>query len=209
MDTPSVVFYEHSFDDSIIQSLSKNVLNLGNECRALAEENKRLKSLCDNLGMGGKHTITEIEAENARLKAEVERLSKPAIIGGYNISQYIRMANSETLEFDNGDIFANMTLPERIKYIVESHASLKAEVERLRITEQNQTDRVISLEDCIQVLKQDRDGLLYEESEQVKHLKAEVERLTKAGDAMAKLLSCCGNPQSEVRGWNAAKEGKQ
>jgi uncharacterized small protein (DUF1192 family) len=39
-------------------------------------------------------------------------------------------------------------------------------------------------------------------------LKAEVERLTKAGDAMAKLLSCCGNPQSEVRGWNAAKEGK-
>lgn len=66
------------------------------------------------------------------LKAEVERLSKPAVIGGYNISQYIRMANSETLEFDNGDIFAEMTLPERIKYIVESHARLKAEVERLR-----------------------------------------------------------------------------
>jgi len=67
----------------------------------------------------------------ARLKAEVERLSKPAIIGGYNISEYIRMANSETLEFDNGDIFADMTLPERIKYIVESHARLKAQVERL------------------------------------------------------------------------------
>ena len=69
--------------------------------------------------------------ENARLKAEVERLSQPAVIGGYNLSQYIRMANSETLEFDNGDIFADMTLPERIKYIVESHARLKAEVERL------------------------------------------------------------------------------
>ena len=68
----------------------------------------------------------------ARLKAEVERLSQPAVIGGYNLSQYIRMANSETLEFDNGDIFADMTLPERIKYIVESHASLKAEVERLK-----------------------------------------------------------------------------
>jgi hypothetical protein len=40
-------------------------------------------------------------------------------------------------------------------------------------------------------------------------LQAKVERLTKAGDAMAKLLSCCGNPQSEVREWNAAKEGKQ
>jgi len=36
-------------------------------------------------------------------------------------------------------------------------------------------------------------------------LKVEVERLSKAGDAMAKLLSCCGNPQSEVRGWHAAK----
>jgi hypothetical protein len=39
-------------------------------------------------------------------------------------------------------------------------------------------------------------------------LKAKVNRLTKAGDMMAKLLSCCGNPQSEVRDWNAAKEGK-
>ena len=65
------------------------------------------------------------------LKAQVESLKKPAIIGGYNLSEYIRMANSETLEFDNGDNFADMTLPERIKYIVESHASLKAEVERL------------------------------------------------------------------------------
>jgi predicted RNase H-like nuclease (RuvC/YqgF family) len=71
--------------------------------------------------------------EYARLKAEVEMHSKPAIIGGYNISQYIRMANSETLEFDNGDMFADMTLPERIKYIVASHARLKAEVERLTL----------------------------------------------------------------------------
>ena len=76
-----------------------------------------------------------IIAENARLKAEVESMKKPAVIGGYNISEYIRMANSETLEFDNGDMFADMTLPERIKYIVESHARLKAEVERL--TKQN------------------------------------------------------------------------
>jgi len=44
MNTPTIVFYEHHFDDSLIQSLSKNVLNLGNECRALAEENARLKA---------------------------------------------------------------------------------------------------------------------------------------------------------------------
>lgn len=44
METPSLIFYEHNFDDSIIKSLSKNVLNLGNECRALAQENARLKA---------------------------------------------------------------------------------------------------------------------------------------------------------------------
>jgi len=54
---------------------------------------------------------------------------------------------------------------------------LQAQVEQMLITEKYQIERVISLEDCIQVLKQDRDGLLYEESEQVKRLKAEVERL--------------------------------
>ena len=76
-----------------------------------------------------------LHSDYAKLKAEVESLKKPAVIGGYNISEYIRMANSETLEFDTGDLFADMTLPERIKYIVESHARLKAEVERL--TEDN------------------------------------------------------------------------
>jgi cell division protein FtsB len=110
-----------------------------------------------------KKQLVEAEAENARLKAEVERLSQPAIIGGYNLSQYIRMANSETLEFDNGDIFADMTLPERIKYIVESHARLKAEVERL----------------------------------------------TKAGDELEKRYFEYATPDDAVKEWNAAKEGKQ
>ncbi len=69
--------------DSINQGLAANVLRLGNECRdlgisnaVLRDENARLKSLCDNLGMGGKHTITAIDAENASLKAQVERLTK-------------------------------------------------------------------------------------------------------------------------------------
>jgi predicted RNase H-like nuclease (RuvC/YqgF family) len=67
-----------------------------------------------------------------KLKAEIEALKKPAVIGGYNISEYIRMANSETLEFDRGDMFADMTLPERIKYIVESHEKLRSEIESLK-----------------------------------------------------------------------------
>ena len=98
MNPPTIVFYEHSFDDSLIQSLSKNVLNLGNECRALSEENarlkadvERLKSLCDNLGMGGKHTITAIMEENARLKAEVERLRASSFVTAVPVEQYERL----------------------------------------------------------------------------------------------------------------------
>lgn len=61
METPSVVFYEHSFDDTVIQSLSKNVLNLGNECRALSDENKRLKEEIEMLK--GRVNYWKIEAE--------------------------------------------------------------------------------------------------------------------------------------------------
>ena len=49
MDTPSIIFYEHDFDDSLKTSLVKNVLNLGNECRALAQENARLKDEVERL----------------------------------------------------------------------------------------------------------------------------------------------------------------
>jgi len=49
MDTPSIIFYEHSFEDPIKVSLVKSVLNLGNECRALAQENTRLKDEVERL----------------------------------------------------------------------------------------------------------------------------------------------------------------
>ena len=121
----------------------------------------------------------------ANLKSEVERLSQPAVIGGYNLSQYIRMANSETLEFDNGDIFADMTLPERIKYIVESHARLKAEVERL-------------------------DTLSKQLMAQHSNISCENIMLGKAGDVMAGVIGLPVNSvQSSalIQNWNAAKEG--
>jgi hypothetical protein len=122
--------------------------------------------------------------ENARLKAEVERLKKPAVIGGYNISEYIRMANSETLEFDNGDIFADMTLPERIKYIVESHARLKAEVERL------------------EAWKREAETQLKLAEHWVNQSNTIVERLTKGGDRLAEL-------SDTTIWWDKVKKGKQ
>ena len=153
--------------------------------------------------------IAKLEAENTRLKAEVESLKKPAVIGGYNISEYIRMANSETLEFDNGDLFADMTLPERIKYIVESHARLKAECQA------RQAENSVLAVEC-DSLKAEVERLTKELSKALtdfwhihegyfrlqaevnrltafttrtiipnEELQAQVERLTKAGDAMA------------------------
>lgn len=92
MDTPKLVFYEHSFEDPIKTSLAKSVLNLGNECRALAEENQRLKHeavhAVNQLGEQSVHitnlcnAIEVIEAERVRLKKEVERLNDLIISGG-------------------------------------------------------------------------------------------------------------------------------
>ena len=90
--------------------------------------------------------------------------------------RYALMGNPwEMVEHKNGNL---------VSY--EDYARLKAEVELLK-----ENPMIVSLLAHLRV--------------ENARLKAEVERLTKAGDAMAKLLSCCGNPQSEVRGWNAAK----
>lgn len=61
MDTPKLVFYEHSFEDPLNTRLAKSVLNLGNECRALAEENTRLKAEVSMLE--GRVRYWQIEAE--------------------------------------------------------------------------------------------------------------------------------------------------
>jgi predicted RNase H-like nuclease (RuvC/YqgF family) len=167
------------------------------------------------------------------LKAEVESLKKPAVIGGYNISEYIRMANSETLEFDNGDIFADMTLPERIKYIVESHARLKAEVERLtrklEVADNHAqclemvinagTAKELRLKAEVERLTNNCDYLdkkLDEELDKSAMLCGQVERLTKAGDAMAEEMGLETYAEEHfkqqkefLKAWNAAKEGKK
>ena len=61
MDTPKLVFYEHSFEDPIKTSLAKSVLNLGIECRTLAEENTRLKA--EVAMLEGRVRYWKIEAE--------------------------------------------------------------------------------------------------------------------------------------------------
>jgi len=76
----------------------------------LNAEVERLKSLCDSLGMGGKHTVTAIVEENARLKAEVERLN--ALVESNLNSSKVAMGKSDA--------------------VLHERDSLKAENERLR-----------------------------------------------------------------------------
>ena len=90
-----------------------------------------------------------------------------------------------------------MTLEE----LQADNARLKAEVERLEL-EVFAFDRTIKQASC------HYDNRL----EDIRQLQAQVERLTKAGDAFVLLLEDEGYDMESIRevdGWLAAKEGKQ
>jgi len=124
--------------------------------------------------------VAACEAELARVKAEADQLK----------AEVERLTKIIREECDDG-----VGIREEAQRLDIENQHLKAEVDRLE-------DFNFNLRNF---LMQDEKGNLLCYADYAR-LKAEVERLTKAGDAMAKLLSCCGNPQSEVRGWNAAKE---
>lgn len=94
METPSVIYYEHQFDDSLEKSLAKSVLNLGNECRALAEENARLKAEVERLRASSFVTAVPVE-QYERLRKAGDALADE-IIGCYRGEGY-DPADSETL----------------------------------------------------------------------------------------------------------------
>ena len=111
--------------------------------------------------------VAAVEAELAKVKAEVERLRKG----------------------DERDMTAAYLYAAE-QYKAEN-ARLKAEVERL--TKQNALATPRSL-----IASQD-----------IKTLREQVERLTKAGDAMAEDLIGEFGSYNSVYAWHAAKEGKQ
>lgn len=76
MDTPKLVFYEHSFEDPIKTSLAKSVLNLGIECRALADENKELKSKIERLLHEINYWRIEAETDHGRWLRCLEQLEE-------------------------------------------------------------------------------------------------------------------------------------
>ena len=71
--------------DKAIETFAANCIRLGNECRDLADENKRLKTEVERLNSElytcscANANMHKHKNDYARLKAEVERLTKAAL----------------------------------------------------------------------------------------------------------------------------------
>jgi len=133
--------------------------------------------------------VKDLNAENARLKAEVERLSKQKAV-------YI----------DNDKVLAEM---EHLKAEVKEKTALIAKLHKdAEISDRESMSDEYDLNHQTKVIN----GLLRDKEK----LQSQVERLTKAGDLLAFHYISLGRKffsndplPSSVTDWNAAKEGKQ
>jgi len=160
-------------------------------------------------------------AENARLKAEVERLntgiqpegSNDAVGRAVNVllekqkeianlkAEVERLTSDIQMEKENEDRLVRewqkannevYGLQRQVAALIDDQTRLKAEVERLRKGDERDMTTAY-----LYAAEQSKDTIA--------RLKAEVERLTEAGDEMA----VCFNCPTCAKNWNAAKEGKQ
>jgi regulator of replication initiation timing len=136
-----------------------------------------------------KEHAERLEAENARLKAEVERLSAELS----NITGWGRGLESD-LSWARAELLM-----------------VKAEVERL--TAENASVKLGNAE--LRQMVIERGETAVEDIRVICRLEVEVERLTKAGDAMLLALNKRddvfdnSDKDKAISDWNAAKEGKQ
>ena len=153
------------------------------------------------------------------LKAEVERLKK------FNEEALAHIAKEERKSRERLDI--EQAENARLKAEVEAQAKRWAESEDLISHYKEQRDEVINDCQCsrlkaeVEELKSQPDPLtayLYADTlrrDDIKTLKEHIERLTKAGDAMALALNLnddvFDNHEKKLAqsAWNAAKEGKR
>jgi leucyl-tRNA synthetase len=128
------------------------------------------------------HWINQTAEENARLKAEVERLTA----------------------FTTRTIIPNEELQ-------AENARLKAEVERLTECITVNPAKVEGMELKMQILRRESAYLILDQAKETERLNVKIEWLTKAGDAMVEIVNgtYCVHPPQALIDWNAAKEGKQ
>jgi len=126
--------------------------------------------------------IGGLQEENARLKAEVEGIKQ----SGYSIFMLQGKLTQKCQDY--------LEVQKQNEANVQLVRNLKAEVEELK----SQPDPLTAY--------------LYADTlrrDDIKTLKAQVERLTKAGDTMAEELNGRYFGKRLINDWNAAKEGKQ
>jgi HAMP domain-containing protein len=140
------------------------------------------------------------KAENARLKAEVKDLkTQPDPLTAYLYAAELAKDEIKRLKAEVNELADGLKLASEVGIkMADEVTRLKAEVERL-------TERNKYLEQIDSYLQ---DGINIANEERCIQLEAQVERLTKAGDAMAEQLDGLSF-DSVWDFWNAAKEGKQ
>jgi cell division protein FtsB len=155
--------------------------------------------------------IGELKAENARLKAEVERLRKGDERDMTTAYLYAAEQSKDTIARLKAEV-------ERLTSDIQME---KENEDRLVREWQKANNEVYGLQTQVAALIDDQTRLKAEcQARQAENsvlavecdsLKAEVERLTKAGDAMASgLQGMAGErPKALADEWNDAKEGKQ
>jgi len=157
----------------------------------------RYKEICD-----------ELDAECTRLKAEVERLT--AVFVPENL--ILRAEVERLTAFTTRTIIPNEELQAQVERVGAENAHLHKGIYSLSLN-------VAQLKDEVERLKAEVERLTAVFVPENLILRAEVERLTKAGDAMASSIQFNEEMAQDYNGptivhqsvqrWNAAKEGKQ
>ena len=176
------------------------------EIQKLKEENAQLKHKLGRL-LGAEQEWTLVEPEHyARLKAEVEELTNDANEADQQYEHAISRVRRLEAEVER----LTQEYSDATNHYNKLHNDLQAEVERLQ--------HQLKLCGEIEVLASFSTGksILLEIFEN-KNLKAEVERLRKAGDELSNALAAFHlihrgridtTTQPDIVAWNAAKEGK-
>jgi chromosome segregation ATPase len=136
--------------------------------------------------------IGELNAENARLKAEVERLTSDLQMEKENEDRLVREWQKA-----NNEVYGLQT---QVAALIDDQTSLKAEVERL--TEINAT----------LALRYDATNSMLDGcAKTIEEMEAHIERLTKAGDNLEDILTDRVSSQEvrdATRQWDDAKSNK-
>ena len=169
-----------------------NALYQSNELMALKAELANLKAKAD-----------QSEADNARLKAECQaRQAENSVLAvecARLKAEVERLTKQKAVFIDNDKVLAEM---ERLKAEVKEKTALIAELHK--DAETSYRERMYDEHDINEKTKI-MNGLMRDKEK----LQAQVERLTKAGDNMARVCHGIYGGLPLWEEWNKAKEGKQ